>query len=351
MGISPADEVRKLIAEEDWAGALTAARLAAVEAAKTGTRGEQRTIGKELLCLGDVGPGSRLFAAPVKRWTCLGREWAGESLAGRKLVVRQVNKTAMGATLTQARFVARAVEDADRCVVAVEQRLVPLFRRSFPKADVRPMSSWRVVGAGWGDLVTSFEGLTGAYATDWASVQRMFVPLRADPNVVAELREKYRRGTDLPVIGVSWSSSNAKKDLPALDDWRRLIESFPARFVSLQYGSIDEDLLKLRGNNPGKLIVDPSVDQLVDMDRFAAQVAAVDAVVSITVTGAHLAGALGKPLVLVLSDQLRSLFPLTGTDSGWYPSAVIARRAKRQWSEAMREAADTLRDILPAKPA
>ena len=45
---------------------------------------------------------------------------------------------------------------------------------------------------------------------------------------------------------------------------------------------------------PERLIVDPTVDQLIGMDRFASQIAALDFVITISNSGAHLTGALNQ---------------------------------------------------------
>jgi len=71
------------------------------------------------------------------------------------------------------------------------------------------------------------------------------------------------------------------------------------------------------------------VDQLRDLDGFAAQVAAMDHVVTISNTTAHLAGALGRPGTVLL-PQSRGLHWYWFTerpDSPWYPSLTLLRQS------------------------
>jgi hypothetical protein len=172
------------------------------------------------------------------------------------------------------------------------------------------------------------------------------MPIQADRALAAEFRRRYRGDSDLPLVGIAWGSTNKKKQLPDIGAWNRLFARVPAIYVSLQYGDVADALKSLRAGSPYPVINDPSVDQLVDMDRFAAQIAALDAVVSIDNTGAHLVGAMDKPMVLLLSDQTRSVFPLTGAESGWFPRTVVTRKEGRQWSAVMEEAAARAKDML-----
>ena len=124
------------------------------------------------------------------------------------------------------------------------------------------------------------------------------------------------------------------------------IAGYPATFVSLQYGQVTKAITRLRGGNPQKLLYDESVDQLRDMERFAAQVAAVDAVISITNTGAHLAGALGKRMVVYMGDGYWGAYPARGADTFWYPQAILLRKEKRPWAEVLQEAGQKLGAVL-----
>jgi ADP-heptose:LPS heptosyltransferase len=99
------------------------------------------------------------------------------------------------------------------------------------------------------------------------------------------------------------------------------------------------------------IVVDASVDQLLDMDRFAAQVASLDTVVTISCTAAHLAGALGVPTILLLEEYEAQPWPYAGERSPWYPRLRILRREGREaWADVMRRAAAAIAsDELPRR--
>ena len=342
------DRVEAALDRFDWDAALLDAREAAAIVERDGNTRPKRLVGNKLLPLGDCGRGLRLLAEPLA--FCAAREWQGEDLSGRRLFIRQLHTSNMGAPVRMARFVAHAVKMAAHCVVIVEPRLVPIFQRSFPEAEVRPLRFKWILDARRDDYVTSFEGLGGFLVSDWPSVARTFVPLKADERLTAELRSKYTGTSRGPLVGFSWGSKNDRKSTPPLSEWVAFVERFPATFLSLQYGPVAAALSQLREASSNRIIDDPSVDQLVDMDRFAAQVAAVDLVVTISNTGAHLAGALGKPVVLVMGDGGRG-YPMEGRASAWYPNAVLVRRHGRDWNVTLREAESVAQEMLQSVAA
>jgi hypothetical protein len=81
------------------------------------------------------------------------------------------------------------------------------------------------------------------------------------------------------------------------------------------------------------------------MDGFAAQVAALDAVIAISNTGAHLAGALNVPTVLLRDGRL-GMFPATGSEAVWYPRTVMVHRRRRKWDVVLDEASERLTEQL-----
>jgi hypothetical protein len=342
-------EVDDLIAKAQWKEALAVCQAAADAAELNGEVRPKRVVGNKLLPLGDCGRGLRLLAEPGRHTQA--SEWHGESLIGRRIFVRQLHTSNMGAPIRMARFLAYAVAHAARVVAIVEPRLIPLFRRSFPSAEVRSTGPRAFADARQGDYVTSFEGLGGYIVSDWQSVEGTFRPLTADAVAAATLRARYAAAPGAFLIGISWGSTNERKEVPELGLWSEFIATFPATFVSLQYGPIANALKRLRNGRNEKLIYDPSVDQLADMDLFAAQVAAMDAVMTVSNTGAHVAGALGKPTLVLIDNRVGRGYPAHGERSWWYPATVMLRKRDRDWAVVIDEAAARLRAMLSSHPA
>lgn len=114
------------------------------------------------------------------------------------------------------------------------------------------------------------------------------------------------------------------------------------RFFSLQKGPAAIEAKQ----SPGLPIVDLSND-LTDFAETAALVENLDLVISVDTAVAHLAGAMGKPVWVLLPfvpDWRWGMGPRAG--SPWYPSARLFRQvATGQWGSVIEELTRSLRDL------
>jgi hypothetical protein len=252
----------------------------------------------------------------------------------------------IGLPLRHARMLAHAARRVKRCVALAEPRLVPLFQRSFPEVEVRADNEDKPALLAEADAVTTYTDLLAFFTSDAETLAKDFQPLRADSELTAKIRTRYENENKGPFVGFSWGSSNRLKPAPEFHEWSEILSNTPATFVSLQYGAVDAALRKLRNWSSGRLIDDDTIDQLEDMDSFAAQLASLDAVVSTSNTIAHMAGAMGIPTVVVLNDNFTQVWPFTGNSIGWYPTAVLVRREGRPWSDVLQKTQQVLTEIL-----
>jgi ADP-heptose:LPS heptosyltransferase len=91
---------------------------------------------------------------------------------------------------------------------------------------------------------------------------------------------------------------------------------------------------------------DAEIDSLKDLDGFAAQVAAMDLVISVSNTTVHFAGALNVPVWTLLSAGLGLLWYWfrDREDSPWYPSMRLLRQQHLgDWGDVIARAAVELR--------
>lgn len=264
-------------------------------------------------------------------------DWKGEDLSDATLLVRfmESEKQGLAIGLNMAGYVAKAAKRARHCTLIVERRLVPIFARTLPDVRVLPFPS--EAAAGQGTRLVTANALTLRTVLGAASdeIEKSFFPLKADQAESSKLRETYRAGRKMPLIGISWWSSHFGKDLPSLEDWAELVRSVNGIFVNIQYGDIAADLEVLKRAAPDRFIVDDSVDQMKDMDRFAAQLGALDAVVTISNTGAHLAGGMGVPTFLIRDDWFRRQWPVLSDRTPWYPHARVYGKEGRPWNELL----------------
>jgi len=340
---------RQSVEKREWTAALEQAREIATlaEAARDARLMEE--MGIALSRLGDYGRSGRLRLE--SRRLARGadpKEWSGEDVPGTLLVNFVENEAqGMSGTLQYGRFVAEAAKRVKRCIALIEPRLAPLFGRSFANVDVRAASAGNKTAAyAEADKIAGFEHVNAYCGADAEAVARSFVPLRPEAKIVEELSARYRGSGDKPLIGISWGSSAYAKDTPELDDWIALIASVDAKFVSLQYGKVTGELARLAAGSQKTIINDASVDQLTNMDRFAAQIVSLDAVVTISNTGAHLTGALGVSVIIIIDDNFRRIWPV-GTDrTPYYPAATIVAKNGRGWAAVMEEVEKRLGQML-----
>jgi hypothetical protein len=175
----------------------------------------------------------------------------------------------------------------------------------------------------------------------------MFQPLRPDPAAVRKFTTKYRGKTRRPLIGISWSTKSRSRETPRLHSWSEFFSDFEATFVSLQYGNAVPSLTILNRITREPIVYDQTVDQLVDMDRFAAQVASLDLVVTIDNTIAHTAGALGVRTIVIPDDGVNH-WPVRHEQTPWCPSVITIQRRQRGWKAVLAEARARARALLGA---
>jgi tetratricopeptide (TPR) repeat protein len=131
-----------------------------------------------------------------------------------------------------------------------------------------------------------------------------------------------------PLIGLVWSGERSHdNDLNRslrLATLIPLLEQADVTFVSLQHEVRDEDAALLVSRHDVLHIG----SQFTDFADTAAAIACLDAVISVDTAVAHLAGAIGKPLLLLLPFAADFRWLRERTDSPWYHSARLYRQPR-----------------------
>lgn len=170
--------------------------------------------------------------------------------------------------------------------------------------------------------------------------------LQADPARVGYWRGRFSAFGPPPYIGLAWRSGNrrtaSRKSIP-LADLAPLLRARPGTWISLQYDPDPEEIREVAAGRRPVPYDNPAPDIRGDIDELAAQISALDLVVTISGTTAHLAGALGTPgLVLMQRDPLWFWFE-SGESVPWYPSLTILRQRGTAWTAVIAEAAVRLK--------
>jgi hypothetical protein len=172
--------------------------------------------------------------------------------------------------------------------------------------------------------------------------------LRAEPARVSAWRQRlsHLRGMR---IGLAWQGSqgymgNRFRSI-SLATFQPLMELDGVSFVSLQKGETASQLAEC-GFAERILNLADEMDQ--GPDAFvdtAAVIENLDLVISIDSVIAHLAGALGKPVWILLRFVAHWPWLLQRNDSPWYPSARLFRQEQRDdWHGVLAQVARSLRE-------
>lgn len=272
-------------------------------------------------------------------------QWTGQDLSEKTLLVW--GEQAVGDELMFATMLGEAVERAGHVVVETEHRLVTLFARAFPSAEIvarRDPPLPRLAAADI-DFQIASSDLGGQLRRDAAAFRTSRPYLEADPARAAFFRQRYDSlAGKRPRIGVSWRSGNehagnARSLNP--DALALLVSSMDGWWLSLQYGDVAGDLAELQNAGVTVPHVDELVDPLASLDELAAQMAGLDLVVSIANTTVHLAGALGCRTLALLPAVADWRWGAAGEDCLWYPTVTLLRQPHAgDWSTVVEQAAE-----------
>ncbi len=173
------------------------------------------------------------------------------------------------------------------------------------------------------DIVTPLLSLPLAFGTKVETIPAGVPYLRADPDRV--VKWKLRLGTERgPRVGLTWSSGNpGATRATRLEAMRPLLSCANVSFHALQkeLNSTDLEFLRRGGR------VQDHRAALTDYAETAALIEALDLVVTIDTGVAHLAGALGKPVWIMLPYVAEWRWLRHREDSPWYPTARLFRQA------------------------
>ncbi len=251
--------------------------------------------------------------------------WTGEPLHSGRLLIW--GEQGVGDEIMFSGLIPDVIRTGNRCTLDCDPRLKPLFVRSFPEVDV--ISGYRPEQAAEFEIaahlpIGSLPGLFRPTSAAFASTTSPY--LIADPVARNRFRTRYADGRRL--AGLAWQTKSPKGGHSRSIDLSLFAPLFALpgiRWISLQYG--DHDALQAQPTEAAApILIDRTVDQLSNIDRFAAQVAAMDLVVTIDNSTAHLAGSLGVPAWVLLPFAADWRWLETREDSPWYPTMRLFRQ-------------------------
>lgn len=299
------------------------------------------------LVLGDLEEGWRDHEA---RWTgsemhsgsrvLPGREWDGrESLQGKKLLVYA--EQGLGDAIQFARYATLAQGAGARVILEVHAPLVELLKDIDGVHDALPLGSALPPF----DLHCPLMSLPRVFGTRLDSIPAQMPYLRSPPEAVDAWRARLGHGRGRR-IGLAWSGSRTLRN-----DANRSIAL--ERLAPLVHGAdvvvaVQTDIRDGDRAAVSALGIRDFARELRDFRDTAALVGALDLVISVDTAAAHLAGALGKPVWVLLPFSPDWRWLLERPDSPWYPTARLFRQPRiGDWDSVIQEVAEALGSRYP----
>lgn len=282
--------------------------------------------------------------------------WDGKPFAGVLLIDAEQG---LGEEILCAGMFGELVRMGQRAVISCDPRLLPLFRRSFPALTFvsRKTGELSAIAEQAGphfrfpalDLACLFRCEPFAHAKPW---------LKADPELVAQLQRKYdEKFPGQQRWAISWHTVRnivgAPRSIKILE-LTSLLNLHGIAWFNTQYGDSSSEISELVTAGVTPPWDDLEIDQTHDINALAAQLSAMDGLVSISNTTVHLAGALGVPTYMLLPKSFPVIWywGYEGNSSPWYPSVHIIRNSQKNgWTDTTQRLADTLRMHIDPRPS
>lgn len=276
--------------------------------------------------------------------------WDGSPLNGRSILI--FGEQGMGDVIQFARYIPLVAERGGRVVFEVDPPLLPLFDRFpgvmqlVPKSKTPPET----------DVYIQTLSLPYLFDTTYETVPNRIPYLVPDAAKVDRWRQKLAGDTGYR-IGLVWRGNplNPRDSLRScsLATFAPLADLPWVTFYSLQIDTAPEEVAAL----PKHMQLVDSSHELKDFTETAALIANLDLVITVDTAVAHLAGAMGRPVWVILPEDLDWRWLQGRSDTPWYPSmrlfclehqdgwCVVLQRVKAALEQQLAEKAGRGRQV------
>lgn len=263
---------------------------------------------------GDLAVGFKKYEARFEKWFRAVRfpdwpHWMGQSLNGKRILLH--HEQGFGDTIQFSRYIPRVAKMAKEVTLFVLPEMAGLMRRSFPNIDVQTK-----IGEGNPNYHhhCPLMSLAHVFGTTLETVPPDIPYLRAPK------RKRIER-TAGKLIGLVWRGgpmhrSDNLRSVPA----ERILSLTRPGFVSLQFDPKPAEIEAIARSGI------PTLPPLKNFSEAAAAIAQLDLLITVDTAYAHLAGALGIPVWILLPYIPDWRWMLERTDSPWYPTVRLFRQ-------------------------
>lgn len=254
-----------------------------------------------------------------------GPAWDGSDPAGQTILIRA--EQGFGDTIQLARYLPTIMAMGGKPVLICHKSLIPLIG-AMPGVTACAHGQAPPPHDSWIDMAS----LPFILATTMDTIPCPNAYLQADPLRAAAWASRLPAGRKIGVVfsGNPRHPADRRRSIPL--DQIRLPDLPNMSFVDLQFG----ERLRLPDLTPW----------ITDYAQTAALIANLDLVIAVDTSVAHLAGALGKPVWILLPYAPDWRWCLARSDSPWYSSARLFRQpAAGDWASVLGQVFNALSSI------
>ena len=286
--------------------------------------------------------------------------YRGESLTGKSLLIWP--EQGIGDELMFASIIPELSNVDCSVILACDGRLVDLFNRSFefvnaiPKDPVNRYYNFvdRI------DYHLAIGSLPYFYRNRLIDYEKQKLYLKANEDLVRKWQQRYKELEHKINIGISWFGGNDEKrqrerSVTHIDFLP--IFKHQANYINLQYGDHRDEAQKFMDQTGVRIHDWEDADPIKNLDNFAAQIKALDLVISIDNSTVHFSGALGIRTFVLLPFNQEWRWMEEREDSYWYPGLMRLFRQSTygSWAGVIEQVSEALNcymneistDIIP----
>ena len=251
------------------------------------------------------------------------RFWMGEKLEGKVVIVRCLH--GFGDAIQLLRYLPQLNSVAKHVVLEVAPRFLPLALMLKGVDDVVTWGAEAPATSRAWDVQVEIMELPYIFRTTEAEL-----PVRRNYLCVPE--EDIKRAAKVignrrkPRVGLVWAAGewNPDRSIP-IQLLEPLLESGCAEFWSLQGGEAAKDAAACIGS--GRMRDGAACGE--GLRALAGAIANLDLIITVDTLSVHMAGAMGKPVWVLLQHAADWRWMTERDDSPWYPMAKLFRQANR----------------------
>jgi uncharacterized protein (TIGR03032 family) len=305
-------------------------------------------LGMSLLQTGDYPRGFAEYEwRPLNGFRCPHPKWDGHPIPEKTLLI--YTEQGVGDAIQFARYLPLATRRCKNLILACPADLMPIFATISGIAQIREKEK---IGVAEFDTYLPLMSLPHAFGTTLDTIPAT-VPY-VDAAALRRRRDNpalLLNDSDDLRIGIVWAGSptnrtDRHRSCP-LREFLPILDIPGISFFSLQKGERHNDLSDL----PSHVRVQNMEPQLGDFGDLALIIDQLDLVITVDTSVVHMAGALGKPVWVLLSEVADWRWMLEGETTPWYPTMRLFRQTRPgDWSGVIERVAEALSRKEWAKP-